>query len=304
MRSRAWTLCVSAPTETGVHAGLGDPADGVEGDGAGRLQRDRPVAGQPGPQLHHPAQVRRRHVVQQQPGRAGPQRLARPRRPSAPRRRPAGRALGRHALLHRLDGRGHAARGGHVVLLQQHHRGQVAPVVGRPAGGHRVLVQRPQAPGAVLRVSSTRTGRPSTAATKAAARVAMPHIRCRKFSAVRSAVRMDRADPVHGQQRVAGPTRSPSATSGRPGRSGSTWPKTSAATGIPATTPAPRARTDRVRAPVGRDAPPGGHVVAGGVLGQRPPDRLPHLCRRQLHAPSVRRGQDRPRWARSTAWPS
>ncbi len=61
-------------------------------------------------------------------------------------------------------------------------------------------------PGAVLRVSRIRQPVPSTASTKRRVAVAMPHMRCRRFNATRSAVRIARARPERYASGVAGAT--------------------------------------------------------------------------------------------------
>ena len=67
-------------------------------------------------------------------------------------------------------------------------------MVGAATDPDRVFVQRSE-PGCVLRVSRRWTPKLATAATNWLVSVAMPDMRCRKFSAVRSPVMRLRAGP-------------------------------------------------------------------------------------------------------------
>ncbi len=86
---------------------------------------------------------------------------------------------------------------GQVVVLDQHARAEVGPVVRAAARPDRQLSSA-RAPGKVLRVSAMRARLPAIAFTKARVRVAIPDRRCRKFSAVRSARSRPRAEPRPG----------------------------------------------------------------------------------------------------------
>src|SRR5690606_24760518 len=98
-------------------------------------------------------------------------------------------------------------------------------------------------PGSVLRVSSTRQPVPSTAFAKRRARVATPHMRCRKFSAVRSAARIERSEPRTTSSGRSRSRASPSGHSRFVSSAGSTAANTASAIGSPQTTSASRAST-------------------------------------------------------------
>ena len=96
-------------------------------------------------------------------------------------------------------GRGDAAGGDDVVLLDEHHVVQAeADDCGRPRSARRT--SGPGAdPGRVLRVSRIRQEVPATAATYSRVTVAVPDRVCTKFNAQRSPVRMARAGPCISQ---------------------------------------------------------------------------------------------------------
>ena len=142
----------------------------------------------------------------------------------------------------------------------------------RAAGGDRGLLQRPQARGGLARVEDPR--RPgltsATACTQRAASVATPDRRCRKFSAVRSAVSSAAARPRDAQHLAAlapdslvhhaadlaprGPARGTPARRRRAPNTtpGAFWVISASARGV------------------GRDGRRGGHVTGADVLGQGP----------------------------------
>src|SRR5690606_20845952 len=91
-------------------------------------------------------------------------------------------------------------------------------------------------PGTVLRVSSRRIRSPANASTQARVSVAIPHRRCRKFSAVRSAVRMARTGPSTSPKTRPGSTTRPSSTKKWTWHRGSNRRKVRRAASSPATT--------------------------------------------------------------------
>ena len=90
--------------------------------------------------------------------------------------------------------------------------------------------------GVVLRVSRIFAFVPATASTNPRVMVAMPDMRCRKFRATRSPVRMPRADPVTDAIALPASKRSPSRARVSQSIFGSTTRNTSRATSRPATT--------------------------------------------------------------------
>ena len=104
----------------------------------------------------------------------------------------------------------------------------------------------------------------------------MPDRRCRKLSAVRSAVSSARAGPLDLGDDVAGvaPRRHPSARSVERHARGSSCRKTSSATSRPATTQRDFGEEHAARrATSGRHGGLGGDVAAADVLGERPRGR-------------------------------
>src|SRR5262245_29349500 len=97
-------------------------------------------------------------------------------------------------------------------------------------------------PGVVLRVSHTRRSPPASvmASTKRAVRVATPDRWPRKFSAVRSAVRMGASGPRTSAMATPAVTRSPSSAHQASSSWGSTWRKASMAQSRPARMPSAR----------------------------------------------------------------
>ena len=174
---------------------LGDFPERLERHAAARLE-----LGAPGDVLDRLAQLARRSCC-----RAG----SAARRPRAPRRP---RRASRHstssgspgrALARPSDGLPHPAGERGVVLLDQDRVVQPGAVVGAAAGGDRGLLQRPQPGRRLARVEDPRAGAldGSDAARASASR--RPDSRCRKLSAVRSAVRIARAEPSIAQHRPA-----------------------------------------------------------------------------------------------------
>jgi hypothetical protein len=93
--------------------------------------------------------------------------------------------------------------------------------------------------------------RPAAAATNFAVNVAMPLSRCRKFSAVRSAVSSAAASPVTNAIGSLAPAREPSDHNTSSTTAASSWRNVSAATSKPATTSSDLARiTPRARWPL------------------------------------------------------
>src|SRR5262249_51689140 len=110
-------------------------------------------------------------------------------------------------------------------------------------------------PGAVLRVSRIATPVPTTASTKRRVRVAIPDIRCTRFKSVRSAARSARARPRRTATTVPAATLVPSATTSRARAAGSRRRATRSARSTPATIPAALAvRFADASAPAGTTA--------------------------------------------------
>ena len=135
-----------------VDAGLGDRADGVERDAAGRLE-----LGAAGDERDGARELGRRHVVEQDPVGAGVERLAHLRRASRTRPRPAGRSPGRGATASAID-----AGEPQVVVLDQDAVVEAEAVVRAAAAADRVLLERAQARASscACRGSSRRCRRP------------------------------------------------------------------------------------------------------------------------------------------------
>ena len=148
------------------------------------------------------------------------------------------------------DGRSRLRRPGSSPAPSARPGGRVAdqpddrPRTGlRPSRGHRgpqvtAYLSSTRRPGAVFRVSRSRTSRPPIAATKADVRVAIPDIRWAKFSATRSPVMIERAGPLIDASGCPGTTASPSATAGGTATVVSTSSYTLCTTDSPATRPA------------------------------------------------------------------
>ena len=116
---------------------------------------------------------------------------------------------------------------------------------------------RARRPGVVLRVSVMRAPVPSTASTMARVAVAIPDIRCTRFSAIRSAWSTARAGPVTVASTSPVVKRSPSARWAVSSVAGSVRRNAAATTSIPASTPSSRAVSWAVAvAPAGRNTSP------------------------------------------------
>ena len=166
---------------------------------------------------------------------------------------------------------------GQVVVLDQHGVGQAPPVVVATAGPDRGLLEGPE-PGVVLRVSSTRVAglAARTASTYRRVREATPDRCPRKLSTVRSAVRMERREPMTSATRSPGATAAPSPIRQATSRVGSICWKASSAQARPAITPASRL-TMATRAVAVAGTGRRGQVAQGQqVLGQGPGHRVDH----------------------------
>jgi len=105
-----------------------------------------------------------------------------------------------------------------------------------PPPTRTAYLSRILSPGAVLRVSRIFAPVPATVRTKARVAVAMPHMRWKRFRAVRSAMRIDLRDPAISASFVPGTTSSPSAVRAVKESPGSTARKVSRKVSSPART--------------------------------------------------------------------
>ena len=106
-----------------------------------------------------------------------------------------------------------------------------------PPPAATAILSRTRRPGIVLRVSEIEARVPSTADTRPAVEVATPDIRPSRFSAVRSAVRIDRDKPSTVATAEPASTRDPLSTICSKATISSTCSKTIPATSTPAITP-------------------------------------------------------------------
>ena len=109
----------------------------------------------------------------------------------------------RRALAGALDGLVDAARGDDVVVLDEHRAAEVVAVVVRPAGAHRVALERAEAGRRLAGVGDAASSSGAAARRRRRARcVAMPLMRCTKLSAVRSADKSAPRRALHRPERA------------------------------------------------------------------------------------------------------
>ena len=114
----------------------------------------------------------------------------------------------------------------------------------------------------------------------------MPHMRCRRFNATRSAVRIERARPERKASGVDGATFAPAAAGSSHARSGSSRAKHAPGDGQPRDDALGFGDELAARARARRDGRLGGDVGPADVLGQKRAQPLVEI--RPLEAPSTR----------------
>ena len=217
--STAGAECVSAPTETNSAPLVGNRVEPLQRHAARHLDLG-PAARRAAPPRAAPPSDRLSASTRVAPAASASSSCCEALHLDLDRHLVPGRA-------HPLERRRHAAGHAHVVVLDQN------AVVERRADGwcrrrrERRTSRAARSVGVVLRVSRTRM-RPAAASTKRRVMVAMPDRRCRKFRAVRSAVRSGPrqafdhrrsiSPPAHGVAVVVmhGQARPPGRAAGRP----------------------------------------------------------------------------------------